>query len=126
MEQPPLLQDLDSAAFPVHSLPPFSAVIKNDRLLVFHPFPHVFEHDSHSPKGPHLQSIGHDLKTHDSVSIALPSQGAPPFFSSFNFDLVLEFSPLPHVFEQELHSLNFPHSQSTGQASILHDSRSSA
>ena len=110
-----------SIALPKQGAPPFSSSFTFDLLLDFSPLPQVLEHELHSSKSAHRQSTDFDSTVsiaqvtvlQASISIELPTQGTPPFSSSFTFERLLDFSPLPHVLEHALHSSNSSHKQST-------------
>ena len=80
----------------------------------FSPPPHSFEQDDHSPYAPHSQSTTQASALQPLVSVAFPSQAFPPFDAGVETDLWQDFSPPPHVFEQDDHSPYGPHLQSTG------------
>ena len=112
--QPSVLHGLVSVASPSQAFPPLDSGVDTYLWRDFSPPPHVFEQDDHSPYDPHSQSTAHSFVLQLVVSVASPSQGFPPFDTGLETDLWRDFSPLPHVFEQDDHSPYNPQLQSTG------------
>ena len=111
---PSVLHGLVSVASPSQAFPPLFSGVDTYRWRDFSPPPHVFEQDDHSPYDPHSQSTAHPSVLHGLVSVASPSQAFPPLDTGLEADLWRDFSPPPHVFEQDDHSPYNPQLQSTG------------
>ena len=98
------MQSLISVSFPLQGWPPFEAGVDTFLERNFSPPLHVFEHDVQAPYVPHTQFTGQTSVLQTSVSVSFPSHDCPPFDAGVATFLVRDFSPPPHVCEQDDHS----------------------
>jgi len=111
-----------SVAGPTQAAPPLAgAGLLHCLLRDIVPPPHVAEQALHAQKAPYPPFTGHAAVPHTWVSVAGPTQAAPPLAGAGLLHCLLrDIVPPPHVAEQALHAQKAPYPPFTGQAAVPH------